>query len=60
MARVVTAIEDPDPRTAGKGHARLLAAGIPITTGVLAVEAARAHSGHIARIRRRHDREARR
>jgi diaminohydroxyphosphoribosylaminopyrimidine deaminase/5-amino-6-(5-phosphoribosylamino)uracil reductase len=52
VARVVTAIEDPDPRTAGKGHARLIAAGIPITTGVLAVEAARAHSGHIARIRK--------
>src|SRR5437868_6108270 len=52
VARVVTAIEDPDPRTAGKGHARLSAAGISVTTGVLAGEAARAHSGHIARIRK--------
>jgi len=50
VARVVTALEDPDPRTAGQGHAKLRDAGIAVTTGVLAEEAARAHSGHIARI----------
>src|ERR1051325_1322561 len=52
VARVVTAMEDPDPRTAGKGHARLAAAGISVTTRVLEAEAMRAHSGHIARIRK--------
>ncbi len=50
VARVVTAMVDPDPRTQGKGHAVLEAAGIAVTTGVLAEEAARAHSGHIQRI----------
>ena len=50
VARVVTALADPDPRTNGKGHAALQAAGIAITTNVLAAEAARAHGGHIARL----------
>ncbi len=50
VARVVTAMADPDPRTQGKGHALLEEAGIAVTTGVLAEEAARAHSGHVRRI----------
>ncbi len=50
VARVVSAMVDPDPRTQGKGHAVLEEAGIAVTTGVLAAEAARAHSGHIQRI----------
>jgi len=50
VARVVTALVDPDPRTQGQGHAMLEEAGIAVTTGVLAEEAARAHSGHIQRI----------
>jgi diaminohydroxyphosphoribosylaminopyrimidine deaminase/5-amino-6-(5-phosphoribosylamino)uracil reductase len=50
VARVVTAMIDPDPRTAGDGHTKLEAAGIAVTTNVLAEEAARAHSGHIARV----------
>ena len=50
VARVVSAMEDPDPRTAGHGHAKLKAAGISVTTGVLEAEAVRAHSGHIARV----------
>lgn len=50
VARVVTAMADPDPRTNGAGHAALTEAGIAVTTGVLAEEAARAHSGHISRI----------
>lgn len=50
VARVVTTMEDPDPRVAGKGHARLVEAGIALTTGVLADQAARAHAGHITRI----------
>jgi diaminohydroxyphosphoribosylaminopyrimidine deaminase/5-amino-6-(5-phosphoribosylamino)uracil reductase len=52
VARVVTAMEDPDPRTAGQGHAILQKAGIAVTTGVLATEAARDHSGHIARVKK--------
>lgn len=50
VARVVSAIADPDPRTQGRGHALLAEAGIAVTTGVLADAAARAHSGHIQRI----------
>ena len=50
VARVVTAMDDPNPRTNGKGHQLLRDAGIAVTTGVLAEEAARAHSGHVALI----------
>lgn len=50
IGRVVSAIEDPDPRVKGQGHARMAAAGIAITLGVLAKEAARAHRGHFLRV----------
>lgn len=50
IRRVVTAMEDPDPRVAGSGHARLRAAGIAVDTGVLREEAYRAHIGHVSRI----------
>nr|WP_174285627.1 bifunctional diaminohydroxyphosphoribosylaminopyrimidine deaminase/5-amino-6-(5-phosphoribosylamino)uracil reductase RibD [Sphingomonas bacterium] len=49
IARVVVAIEDPDPRTLGAGSARLRAAGIAVETGVLAVEARRVMAGFLAR-----------
>jgi diaminohydroxyphosphoribosylaminopyrimidine deaminase/5-amino-6-(5-phosphoribosylamino)uracil reductase len=52
VARVVSAMEDPDPRTVGRGHARLAAAGIAVTTGILVARAAEAHSGHIARMKK--------
>ncbi len=52
VARVVTALEDPDPRVAGQGHARLAAHRIALTTGVLAAEAARLHAGHLSRVKR--------
>jgi len=50
IARVVSAIEDPNPNVAGQGHARLRAAGIDVTVGVCAAEAARANIGHITRV----------
>ncbi len=51
LGRVVTALEDPDPRVAGRGHSRIVAAGIAVRTGVLSDEARRAHRGHLTRIR---------
>ena len=51
VGRVVSAMEDPDDRVAGRGHARLRAAGIEVATGLLAPEAARAHRGHVTRVR---------
>ena len=51
IARVVSALEDPNPEIAGQGHARLTSQGIAVTTGVCAEEARRAHAGHIRRVR---------
>src|ERR1700691_1617983 len=51
IARVVSAIEDPNPEVAGQGHARLRAAGISVDIGLGAMEAARDHAGHFRRIR---------
>src|SRR5712671_1445327 len=51
IARVVSAIEDPNPEVAGQGHARLRAAGIIVDVGLGAAEAARDHAGHFRRIR---------
>jgi len=50
VARVVSAIEDPNPEVAGQGHARLRDKGIAVDVGLCAEEARRAHAGHIARI----------
>ena len=51
VARVVSAIEDPNPDVAGQGHARLRAAGITVETGCGATDAARDHAGHFRRMR---------
>jgi diaminohydroxyphosphoribosylaminopyrimidine deaminase/5-amino-6-(5-phosphoribosylamino)uracil reductase len=51
IARVVSAIEDPNPDVGGQGHARLRAAGIAVDVGLCAEEAARDHAGHFRRVR---------
>src|SRR5690348_1896108 len=51
ISRVVAAVEDPNPEVAGKGHARLRAAGIKVDVGLFADEAAHDHAGHFRRIR---------
>lgn len=51
IARVVSTIDDPDPRVAGSGHGRLRRAGIEVKTGVLAEAAGRANLGHVLRVR---------
>jgi diaminohydroxyphosphoribosylaminopyrimidine deaminase / 5-amino-6-(5-phosphoribosylamino)uracil reductase len=53
IARVVSAIEDPNPEVAGQGHAKLRAAGITVDVGLGAAEAAQDHAGHFRRIRDR-------
>jgi diaminohydroxyphosphoribosylaminopyrimidine deaminase/5-amino-6-(5-phosphoribosylamino)uracil reductase len=52
VARVVTAITDPDPRVAGGGHAILRRAGIAVTEGVLEDQAARVTQGFLKRVTR--------
>jgi diaminohydroxyphosphoribosylaminopyrimidine deaminase/5-amino-6-(5-phosphoribosylamino)uracil reductase len=51
VARVVSALEDPNPRIAGAGHARLRELGVAVEVGVCADEARAAHAGHIRRVR---------
>lgn len=52
VARVVTAITDPDPRVAGRGHAILRAAGIAVSEGVLAAQATEITAGFLKRVTR--------
>src|SRR5580692_9725331 len=50
VARVVAAIEDPDPRVKGGGFAMLRAAGIDVVVGTLKDEAAKLNEGFFKRI----------
>jgi diaminohydroxyphosphoribosylaminopyrimidine deaminase / 5-amino-6-(5-phosphoribosylamino)uracil reductase len=50
IARVVSALEDPNPEVRGAGHARLRAAGVAVEIGLGAQEARRVHAGHIRRV----------
>lgn len=52
ISRCVAAIEDPDPRVAGRGLERLKAAGIAVTLGVGGAEAAEVNAGFLSRILR--------
>jgi diaminohydroxyphosphoribosylaminopyrimidine deaminase/5-amino-6-(5-phosphoribosylamino)uracil reductase len=52
IARVVSAMEDPNPEVAGQGHERLRAKGVAVEVGLGATEARRAHIGHITRIQK--------
>lgn len=50
VARVVSALTDPDPRVAGRGHARLRAAGIEVVEGVRSAPAAELQRGFLSRV----------
>lgn len=52
VARVVAAVEDPDPRIAGAGIARLRDVGVAVETGLCADEAAELNAGFFCRIQR--------
>jgi diaminohydroxyphosphoribosylaminopyrimidine deaminase/5-amino-6-(5-phosphoribosylamino)uracil reductase len=51
IRRVVTALEDPDPRVGGRGLERLRAAGVAVSVGACAAEAADLNAGFFMRIR---------
>lgn len=50
ISRVVVAMQDPHPLTAGQGFAKMRAAGIEVVTGVLEQEAAQSHTGFLMRL----------
>ncbi len=52
VSRVVAPLADSDPRVAGKGFAMLRAAGVEVTTGVLADQATDDHAGFFLRVER--------
>ena len=52
VARVVVAMEDPNPLVSGQGISRLRQAGIQVDIGLLADEAAALNPGFISRMRR--------
>ena len=52
VARVVAAVQDPNPQVAGQGLARLAAAGIAVDSGLLADEAGELNIGFFSRMQR--------
>lgn len=52
VARVVAAMQDPNPLVAGRGLARLAAAGIATACGLLAAEARELNIGFVSRMTR--------
>jgi diaminohydroxyphosphoribosylaminopyrimidine deaminase / 5-amino-6-(5-phosphoribosylamino)uracil reductase len=50
VARVVSALVDPNPEVAGAGHWRMAEAGVVVEVGIGAEEARQAHAGHIRRV----------
>lgn len=50
VARVVSALDDPDPRVAGRGHLMLRQAGVEVTAHVCADAARWSNLGHILRV----------
>jgi diaminohydroxyphosphoribosylaminopyrimidine deaminase/5-amino-6-(5-phosphoribosylamino)uracil reductase len=52
VARVVAAMQDPNPKVAGKGFAALAARGIAVAEGLMAAEAEALNPGFISRMRR--------
>jgi len=52
VARVVTALTDPDTRVAGRGHAMLREAGISVSEGVEAEAARQINAGFLSRMLR--------
>ena len=52
VARVVSALEDPDPRVAGRGHEALRFAGIDVRVGVLQAQAQELNAGFLSRVQR--------
>jgi len=50
IARAVVAVEDPDPRVSGGGIEALEAAGVAVSRGILAEEAAALNAGFLTRI----------
>ena len=52
VARVVAAMEDPNPKVKGSGAARLRQAGIRVDVGCMQAEAREAHVGFVSRMAR--------
>jgi diaminohydroxyphosphoribosylaminopyrimidine deaminase/5-amino-6-(5-phosphoribosylamino)uracil reductase len=50
LGRVVVAVEDPDPRVAGAGLARLREAGLSVEAGLCAAEAIELNAGFFQRV----------
>lgn len=52
VARVIAAMEDPNPAVSGRGMARLKEAGIDVSTGLMADEALALNRGFVSRMQR--------